>query len=127
MPLEAVRSYPVLCDKRHAKCKQLDDFTDSEGLADYTGLLLAYAAYRSLPAAERDRKVPGIALSAEKTFFVAHCLKWCSLSKKRSQESRYWAGRSRCVVPLQNMREFASAFRCNTGEPMSPSNRCDFW
>ncbi|KAH7972779.1 neprilysin-21 [Rhipicephalus sanguineus] len=107
--------------------RQLDDITDSEGFADFSGLQLAYAAYRTLPAAERDATVPDVGLSAEKTFFVAHCLKWCDLVKQRKPGGRYWPGRSRCIVPLQNMPEFATAFGCKTGDLMNPSERCAFW
>ncbi|XP_070377287.1 uncharacterized protein [Dermacentor albipictus] len=122
----------VLCLRKsyqnaERNARQLDTTTDSEGFADYTGLLLAYAAYKSLPVAEQDRKLSGLDLSADKTFFISHCLKWCDLVKKRSPGKRYWAGRSRCIVPLQNMPEFAAAFRCKTGDPMSPADRCDFW
>ncbi|KAH6925876.1 hypothetical protein HPB50_011495 [Hyalomma asiaticum] len=122
----------VLCLRKsyedyEKNARQLDDTIDSEGFADYSGLQLAYAAYRGLPASERDERVPDVPLSAEKTFFVAHCLKWCDLIKKRSQGSLYWAGRSRCIVPLQNMPEFAAAFGCRSGDLMNPPKRCDFW
>ncbi|XP_070377904.1 uncharacterized protein [Dermacentor albipictus] len=123
----------VLClrkkyENAERNARQLDTTTDSEGFADYTGLLLAYAAYKSLPVAEQDRKLSGIDLSADKTFFISHCLKWCDLrSRKRRKGKRYWAGRSRCIVPLLNMPEFAAAFRCKTGDLMSPKDRCDFW
>ncbi|KAL1472791.1 hypothetical protein MTO96_039102, partial [Rhipicephalus appendiculatus] len=106
--------------------RQLNDRIDSEGFADYSGILLAYYAYHSLPAAERDARVPDISLSAEQSFFVAHCLKWCDLVTRR-EGGRYWAGRSRCIVPLQNMPEFAAAFGCKAGDLMNPPNRCDFW
>ncbi|XP_075554191.1 neprilysin-1-like [Dermacentor variabilis] len=122
----------VLCLRKsyqnaEKNARQLDTTTDSEGFADYAGLQLAYAAYKSLPLAEQDRKLSGVNLSADKTFFVSHCLKWCDLVEKRRPDSRYWPGRSRCVVPLQNMPEFAAAFRCKTGSLMSPADRCDFW
>ncbi|KAL3205309.1 hypothetical protein MRX96_011207 [Rhipicephalus microplus] len=122
----------VLClrssyEAAERRARQLTDATDSEGFADYSGIQLAYAAYRSLLAAERDATLPDVNLSAEQTFFVAHCLKWCDLIKKRKPGGRYWPGRSRCIVPLQNMPEFARAFGCNAGDLMNPSKRCDFW
>ncbi|XP_075723391.1 endothelin-converting enzyme 1-like isoform X4 [Rhipicephalus microplus] len=122
----------VLClrssyEAAERRARQLTDATDSEGFADYSGIQLAYAAYRSLPAAERDATLPDVNLSAEQTFFVAHCLKWCDLIKKRKPGGRYWPGRSRCIVPLQNMPEFAHAFGCKAGDLMNPSKRCDFW
>ncbi|XP_065282356.1 neprilysin-1-like [Dermacentor albipictus] len=105
----------------------IDDDTDSEGFADFTGLQLAYAAYNRLTPQERLAVVPDVGLSAEQTFFVAHCLKWCDLVTKRMRNSRYWAGRSRCIVPLRNTPEFATAFSCSPGAPMNPPSKCSFW
>ncbi|XP_070393161.1 neprilysin-2-like [Dermacentor albipictus] len=105
----------------------LDDDTDSEGFADFTGLQLAYAAYKRLAPRERLAVVPDVGLSAEQTFFVAHCLKWCDLFTNRMSGSRYWAGRSRCIVPLRNTPEFATAFSCSPGAPMNPPSKCSFW
>ncbi|KAH7945598.1 hypothetical protein HPB49_013243 [Dermacentor silvarum] len=105
----------------------VDDVIDSEGFADFTGLQLAYAAYERLTPRERLALVPDVGLSAEQTFFVAHCLKWCDMVPKRTHGSSYWAGRSRCIVPLRNMPEFAAAFSCSAGAPMNPPLRCSFW
>ncbi|XP_075748085.1 neprilysin-2 [Rhipicephalus microplus] len=105
----------------------VDDKVDSEGFADFTGLQLAYSAYRRLQPRERLAVVPDVGLTAEQTFFVAHCLKWCDLIAKRRPTSRYWPGRSRCIVPLRNMPEFAAAFSCSKGAPMNPKSKCSFW
>ncbi|KAH7951719.1 hypothetical protein HPB52_011708 [Rhipicephalus sanguineus] len=105
----------------------VDDQVDSEGFADFTGLQLAYAAYRRLKPRERLAVVPDVGLTAEQTFFVAHCLKWCDLIARRRPTSRYWPGRSRCIVPLRNMPEFAAAFSCSQGSPMNPKSKCSFW
>ncbi|XP_072144432.1 neprilysin-4-like [Dermacentor andersoni] len=105
----------------------IDDDVDSEGFADFNGLQLAYAAYNRLTPQERLAVVPDVGLSAEQTFFVAHCLKWCDLVSKRMHNSRYWAGRSRCIVPLRNTPEFATAFSCSPGAPMNPPSKCFFW
>ncbi|KAH7990019.1 hypothetical protein HPB51_026495 [Rhipicephalus microplus] len=105
----------------------VDDKADSEGFADFTGLQLAYSAYRRLQPRERLAVVPDVGLTAEQTFFVAHCLKWCDLIAKRRPTSRYWPGHSRCIVPLRNMPEFAAAFSCSKGAPMNPKSKCSFW
>ncbi|XP_075547517.1 neprilysin-1-like isoform X2 [Dermacentor variabilis] len=105
----------------------IDDDIDSEGFADFNGLQLAYAAYNRLTPQERLAVVPDVGLSAEQTFFVAHCLKWCDLITKRMRNSRYWSGRSRCIVPLRNTPEFATAFSCSPGAPMNPPSKCSFW
>ncbi|XP_077523503.1 neprilysin-1-like [Amblyomma americanum] len=112
-----------------SRARTTDDVTDSEGFVDFAGIQLAYAAYRSLPYDERSATVPGLGLNAEQTFFVTHCLKRCTARNgtRRVAGSRYWHGRSRCIVPLRNMPEFARAFSCKPGDPMSPKQTCDFW
>ncbi|XP_077523499.1 neprilysin-2-like [Amblyomma americanum] len=113
-----------------SRARTLNDSTDSEGFADFTGLLLAQAAYESLTASEREESLPGIQLTARQLFFVAHCSKWCappSDDHRRQPSSRYWAARSRCIVPLQNTREFAEEFQCKPGDFMNPGDRCSFW
>ncbi|XP_077523501.1 neprilysin-1-like [Amblyomma americanum] len=126
----------VLClrasyEKEESKfrARTTDHKTDSEGFVDYAGLLLAHDAYRKLPDEERAAVLPGVGLNAEQTFFVAHCIKWCTPDKrnKRIPGAWYWHRRSRCVVPLQNMPEFAQAFYCRPGDAMNPVNRCSFW
>ncbi|KAK8780689.1 hypothetical protein V5799_017973 [Amblyomma americanum] len=101
-----------------------NDVIDSEGFADYVGLLLTYAAYRHLPYQERHAVLPNLGLSAEQTFFVAYCLKWCEAEGTVKRHARYWNSRSRCIVPLRHMVEFAGAFSCKPGASMNPSNKC---
>ncbi|KAK8770321.1 hypothetical protein V5799_013206 [Amblyomma americanum] len=112
-----------------SRARTLSDNTDSEGFADFSGILLAYAAYQRLPDHLRTQMVPNVGLSADQTFFVSHCLKWCdsNAEPRRTPGSKYWAVRSRCIVPLQNMPEFANAFSCKPGDFMNPRDRCYFW
>ncbi|KAK8767580.1 hypothetical protein V5799_005644 [Amblyomma americanum] len=109
--------------------RTLDTRTDSEGLVDCMGVQLAYAAFRSLPDAERRETLPGVDLTAEQIFFVSYCLKWCSSvpGTKRAPGGLYWHSRSRCIVPLRNMAQFAEAFSCKRGDPMNPVKKCSFW
>ncbi|KAK8770325.1 hypothetical protein V5799_013210 [Amblyomma americanum] len=127
----------VLCLRRsyqraesELRARSLAHKTDSEGLADYAGILLAYDAFRELPFRNRTQTVPSVGLNAEQTFFVAHCIKWCQedkTSRVREDQALYWNLRSRCIVPLQNMPEFANAFSCKPGDYMNPAERCEFW
>ncbi|XP_077523832.1 neprilysin-like [Amblyomma americanum] len=113
-----------------SRARTINEVTDSEGFADFTGVRLAYDAYRRLPSVERETVLPDVGLSAEQAFFVAHCLKWCTADKgnhKRRLKGRYWHGRSRCIVPLMHMPEFAEAFSCAAGDFMNPQDRCRFW
>ncbi|XP_077523390.1 neprilysin-1-like [Amblyomma americanum] len=113
----------------HSRARTLDEHIDSEGFADFAGVLLAYEAYRRLPDHVLSRAVPHVGLNADQLFFVFHCLKWCSTTSERRRDpaSPYWRSRSRCIVPLQNMPEFAKAFYCKQGDLMNPAERCSFW
>ncbi|XP_077522682.1 neprilysin-3-like [Amblyomma americanum] len=127
----------VLCLRRsyqetesEARARAMDDKIDSEGFADFSGMLLTYDAFQRLPLEQRGLNVADVGLTADQTFFVAHCLKWCNADKanrRRYSGSLYWHGRSRCLVPLINMPEFAQAFACRPGDMMNPARRCDFW
>ncbi|XP_077523539.1 uncharacterized protein LOC144134505 [Amblyomma americanum] len=113
-----------------SRARTLDHKLDSEGLVDYVGLLLAHAAFQKLPAKDRDEALPGVGLSAQQLFYVAHCRKWCAPPQSRYFRLRadlYWPRRSRCVVPLQNMPEFAETFDCKPGDVMNAEERCPFW
>ncbi|XP_054929731.2 neprilysin-1-like [Dermacentor andersoni] len=111
--------------KMKARQAVLDDTLDSENLADFAGAAIAHAAYASLPALQRNLKLPGLNLTAEHLFFIGHCAKWCENMYNHS--ARYAPGRSRCIVPLLNMVEFSDAFGCAPGTPMNPAKKCVFW
>ncbi|KAK8762431.1 hypothetical protein V5799_026302 [Amblyomma americanum] len=112
-----------------SRARTLDEFIDSEGFVDYAGLQVAYEAFKKLPENERTATVPELGLTADQIFFVSYCLKWCSTAPgtKRSPRSWYWHSRSRCLVPLRNMPEFAEAYNCQRGDRMNPESRCSFW
>ncbi|XP_077564351.1 neprilysin-1-like [Haemaphysalis longicornis] len=121
------KAYEAVEAEPRVQFPRLSNKYDSEGLVDMTGLWLAYSAYRALPPAERDAVIPGLPLTAEQLFFVAHCYKWCGSSTKRDPKGDYWATRSRCSLPLRQMAEFATAFNCRPGDRMNPSSRCTFF
>ncbi|KAH9368556.1 hypothetical protein HPB48_020935 [Haemaphysalis longicornis] len=120
------RAYEVEAEPQ-VQFPRLNARYDSEGFVDWTGLWLAYYAYRALSPDERDAVIPGLPLTAEQLFFVAHCYKWCGSSRRRDPFGAYWATRSRCSLPLRQMAEFATAFNCRPGERMNPSSRCTFF
>ncbi|KAH6933941.1 hypothetical protein HPB50_019133 [Hyalomma asiaticum] len=104
---------------------ELNDYLDSENLADLVGTTIAYSAYASLPPKYKRVALAGYDMSTERLFFVNHCVKWCAQHSQLS--NRYAPFRSRCIVPLMNMPEFSNAFGCAAGTPMNPRKKCKFW
>ncbi|KAL3184012.1 hypothetical protein MRX96_006325 [Rhipicephalus microplus] len=103
----------------------LNDTVDSENLADLVGTRIAYTAFTSLPAEHKAHTLAGLNMSEKQLFFIIHCTKFCAQYSVPS--NRYAPFRSRCIVPLMNMREFSWAFGCPEGAPMNPYSKCDFW
>ncbi|KAH7958815.1 hypothetical protein HPB49_005430 [Dermacentor silvarum] len=98
---------------------------DSENLADWVGTITAYAAFAALSPSESNVTLAGLDMSAERLFYVNHCVTWCH--QYSTLTGNYAPYRSRCIVPLMNMPEFSRAFGCAPGEPMNPRNKCTFW
>ncbi|KAL1487219.1 hypothetical protein MTO96_008164 [Rhipicephalus appendiculatus] len=102
-----------------------DDVIDSENLVDFVGVRIAYKAFAALPERKRTQTLVGTNISSEGLFFVGHCVKWCA--EENTLEPIYAPFRSRCMVPLMNMKEFSDAFGCAAGDDMNPTEKCDFW
>ncbi|KAL1475813.1 hypothetical protein MTO96_037007 [Rhipicephalus appendiculatus] len=98
---------------------------DSEQLADFVGLVVAYAAYSSLPQKYKDVKLATLDMSAEQLFFINACVKWCA--KVTVLSDVHAPSPARCLVPAMNMPEFSRAFGCAPGTPMNPHKKCTFW
>ncbi|XP_075744564.1 neprilysin-1 [Rhipicephalus microplus] len=118
------RSYKSV-EKLMARQDIVDDVIDSEQLADFVGVRVAHKAYNLLPADERLMQLPGVDMTAERLFFISHCVKLCE--DQRVVAERYAPASSRCIVPLMNMPEFAASFMCSQGTLMNPAHKCDFW
>ncbi|XP_054930461.1 neprilysin-1-like [Dermacentor andersoni] len=108
-----------------ARQEVINDTADSENLADLVGTMTAYAAFTSLSPSQRNVTLAGLDMSAERLFFVNHCVKWCN--KYSFSKAPYAPHRSRCIVPLMNMPEFSRAYGCAAGQPMNPQKKCTFW
>ncbi|XP_065286619.1 endothelin-converting enzyme 1-like [Dermacentor albipictus] len=100
---------------------------DSAILADFVGLLAAYAAFMDLPKEERSVRLHRSPLGSDQTFYAFHCAKLCELNDNASSQSRQATARLRCMVPLMNSEAFAEAFDCPASSPMNPSKKCSIW
>ncbi|KAL3246550.1 hypothetical protein MRX96_057592 [Rhipicephalus microplus] len=103
----------------------LSDELDSANLADLVGIKMAYDAFQYLVSEQRDQNLAGLDMSVQQLFFVNYCLKWCSEDNSAKPPSA--PPRSRCMIPLMNMREFSSTFGCSARKPMNPQDKCTFW
>lgn len=103
-----------------------DDVTDSEIMADFIGLSGLYDAY------QKATEQPGVPVELEglpevtsdQLFFIAFCYKWCSNSRPTD---RYPEFSVRCNMPLMNMPQFSTSFKCGPESAMNPSDKCTFW
>lgn len=105
--------------------------TLGENIADLGGLKLAFAAYRSMQAEAKERKVAG-GFTEDQQFFIANAQVWCAKAKeaemkRRAQVDPHSDPRSRVNGPMSNLSEFAEAFSCAPGTPMNPEKVCSVW
>lgn len=110
---------------RVARQDVIDDYTDSENLADFGGLIAAYHAFDSLPEPRRSITLAGLNITAEQLFFISFCVHFCGTV--RDEADRHATFKARCNVPLMNMPEFSAAFNCKPGDYMNPPHKCTFW
>lgn len=107
------------------------ELTLGENIADLGGVKLAFAAYRAL---RRDAKSVSLAdgFSEDQQFFLSNAQIWCA--KIRDEYARFAAtvdphspARFRVNGALSDLPEFAEAFSCKKGTPMSPKKACAVW
>ena len=105
--------------------------TLGENIADIGGIKLAYRAYRKLRAAATEVDVAD-GYTEDQQFFLAVGQSWCFKAKEE------WTRMAVSVDPhsppkfrvngaLSDTPEFAAAFSCKKGAPMSPANACVVW
>ena len=104
--------------------------TLGEDVADLGGLILAYMAFRDEAKSHRPRAKDG--LTPEQRFFVGYAQSWCSnqrpeVMRMRATTDPHSPPRYRTNGVVRNMPEFQKAFRCKTGQPMAPADRCRVW
>lgn len=96
-------------------------------------LLDFFQAYKKWTAEHGvDDDLPGLDLNHDQLFFLNYAQIWCgsmrpedALSKLRS--SVHSPGVIRVLGPLSNSKEFSDAYKCPSGSPMNPTNKCSVW
>ncbi|XP_064479891.1 uncharacterized protein LOC135393350 isoform X2 [Ornithodoros turicata] len=88
---------------------------------DLLGIQTAHRAYKDSYWQGQEHDF----VSNTRLFFSATCYRWCNSQGATEFE---WEGdvspRLRCNEPLKDIPEFAAAFSCPRGSPMSPLERC---
>ncbi|XP_064468798.1 neprilysin-1-like [Ornithodoros turicata] len=60
-------------------------------------------------------------LTKDQLYYVSWCVLWCG------QRVHGQPLQDRCNVPLMQSFHFSEVFRCSTGAPMNPQQKCLFW
>ncbi|KAF5305126.1 hypothetical protein FQA39_LY09388 [Lamprigera yunnana] len=92
-----------------------------ENLADYTGIRLAYSAYRSWVKEHGNEKpLVGVPFTQRQLFWIASITHQCF----RLDSVAAADGIFRTIAPLRNTDDFAKDFSCPPKSPMNPPNKC---
>ncbi|BFZ14190.1 hypothetical protein BsWGS_17229 [Bradybaena similaris] len=109
------------------------DLTVIENIADSGLFRLAYKAYLNYTntVTTRELNFTYLPFSNDKLFFIRAAQLWCQKETfgkaKETMNGRYSPTEFRVNGPLQNFVEFADVFRCPSGSPMNPVNKCVIW
>jgi len=104
---------------RHVQGK----LTLGEDIADSGGIKFAYQAFEaSGKRTDADRRL----------FFTAFAQTWCSVQKTKNAVAEMLSdvhapNKFRVLGALSQFQPFADAFKCPTGSPMSPKDKCSLW
>ena len=116
----------VVVDDVHINSK----LTIGEDVADVGGLILAWMAWRDETKHQNPPDKDG--LTPEQRFFVGYGQSWCSnqrpeMLRMRATTDPHSPERWRTNGVVVNLPEFQQAFKCKTGQPMAPADRCRVW
>ncbi|KAL0933355.1 peptidase family M13 (endothelin-converting enzyme 1) [Colletotrichum truncatum] len=107
------------------------NFTLGENIADSGGLTTSYAAWKRQQASgtTQDYNLPGLGnFTHDQLFFIKYAQSWCDVSSARGfdvwliKNDPHSPGFARIKGPLDNSKEFKTAFNCPVKEP-----RCELW
>ena len=104
--------------------------TQGEDIADLGGLILAWAAWQAERATTPDKAADG--LTPEQRFFVGYAQWACENDRPENQRVKamtdpHSPAKYRVNGLVVNMPEFAAAFSCKQGQPMTSEKRCRVW
>lgn len=129
----------IFLDKTKCYIKQYSQFTDriykvdgkltlEENIADNVGMRVAYDALKLKMGGKFKTESNVPKLTNEQLFFVAFAQRWCQKDtmaySTQYKNDPHAAMSARVNGSVQNMPEFATAFRCPAKSPNNPAKRC---
>lgn len=75
---------------------------------------------------------PGVKFTSKQMFWVSAAQMWCSAQREQAMKEILGKGsqppdRYRILGSLMSSDKFADDFKCQTGSPMNPVDRCAVW
>ncbi|KAK4879430.1 hypothetical protein RN001_007576 [Aquatica leii] len=107
--------------------------TQSENIADNTGVKQAYLAYNNwVKKNAAEQTLPGLNFTQTQLFWISYAQNLCTYYSPTylSQFIRvdpHTPSHFRVVGTLSNMESFAKDFNCPLGTPMNPKRKCTLW
>ena len=107
--------------------------TLGENIADNGGLMTSYQAYQRLAAENKEPRLflPNLRYTPEQIFFIASAQPLCTHYLKETVQyylnGPHSPASHRVIGSLSNSKGFSSAFKCPSGAPMNPPDKCVIW
>ena len=76
--------------------------------------------------------LPGLQFTEEQLWWISYGRTWCDVFKPNTYSPNNYDGvhapnPARINGVAQNFQQFADAFKCPSGSPMNPKNKCGLW
>jgi len=101
-----------------------------EAIADLGGLTIAYKAFQKTAEYTSHKTIDGY--TPEQRFFIAFATVWQQKATDKAERSQmktneHPLSKFRVIGTLENMPEFAAAFKCAATDKMVKKDRCQIW
>ena len=108
--------------------------TQGENIADNGGIKLAYNAYKKwIKQNGGEKRLPGLQqYTPEQMFWIGAAQTWCSVDRIEYMKLRilndvHSPDKYRVIGSFSNSHEFSQDFKCASGTPMNPIEKCTVW
>ncbi|XP_036361313.1 endothelin-converting enzyme homolog isoform X2 [Octopus sinensis] len=107
--------------------------TLDENIADNGGIHVAYNAFLKWKSSQNVHyMLPGLPLSSDQLFFLTFAQNWCAhfstiALRNQLRHDPHAPDMARVLLTLRNSKEFAAAYRCQSGSYMNPARKYQVW